>query len=145
MHILFDQGTPAPLRQSLTGHEVATAYERGWSNLDNGDLLAAAEDAGFDLFITTDQNLRYQQNLAARRLSVLVPPTTRWPQIRRHAADVVAAVGSIQPGGVSRIELVAGWSRAFSGQSAATLPTSRLARQHVRRVGRIAISPRRFR
>lgn len=98
MRILFDQGTPAPLRHSLTGHEVATAYERGWSNLDNGDLLGAAEDAGFDLFITTDQNLRHQQNLACRRLSILVLPTTRWPQIERHAAGVVAAVGSIRPG-----------------------------------------------
>jgi len=98
MRILFDQGTPAPLRQSLAGHVVETAYERGWSGLDNGDLLTAAENAGFDLFITTDQNLRYQHNLSGRRLSVLVLPTTRWPQIERHATEVAAAVGSIQSG-----------------------------------------------
>lgn len=98
MRVLFDQGTPAPLRRSLTGHEVATAYERGWSNLDNGDLLAAAENAGFDLFITTDQNLHYQQDLTGRRLAVLVLPTTRWPQIERHTTEIATAVDSIRPG-----------------------------------------------
>jgi hypothetical protein len=78
---------------------VETAYERGWSSLSNGDLLAAAEGAGFDLFVTTDQNLRYQQNLAGRRLAILVLPTTRWPIIQRHVAEVAAAVASMQPGG----------------------------------------------
>lgn len=66
MRILFDQGTPAPLRHALAGHSVETAYERGWSNPSNGALLNAAEDASFDLFVTTDQNLRYQQDLAGR-------------------------------------------------------------------------------
>jgi len=68
MKILFDHGTPAPLRHSLSGHEISTAYEMGWAQLSNGDLLAAAEKS-FDVFITTDQNLRYQQNLAGRRLT----------------------------------------------------------------------------
>lgn len=98
MRILFDQGTPVPLRHALAGHSVETAYERGWSNLNNGDLLTAAEAASFHLFVTTDQNLRYQQNLAGRRLAILVLPTTRWPTIQRHVAEVVAAVGAIQPG-----------------------------------------------
>ena len=75
MKILFDQGTPAPLRDHLTGHIVQTAFELGWSNLENGALLAAAEDS-FDLLITTDQQLRYQQNLTGRKLSVLVLMTT---------------------------------------------------------------------
>jgi hypothetical protein len=66
MRILFDQGTPVPLRNVLIGHEVGTAFEMGWSELDNGELLAAAE-ASFDAFITTDQSLRYQQNLPSRR------------------------------------------------------------------------------
>jgi hypothetical protein len=60
MRILFDQGTPAPLRRSLTGHIVTTVFERGWSTLQNGDLLDAAEQASYDVFITTDQSLRYQ-------------------------------------------------------------------------------------
>jgi hypothetical protein len=75
MRIVFDQGTPAPLRRALTGHAVATAFELGWSGLANGDLLREAE-AQFDLLITTDQSLRYQQNLAGRRLAILVLPTT---------------------------------------------------------------------
>ena len=79
MRILFDQGTPAPLRQLLRGHNVSTAYEMGWSELANGDLLAAAE-ADFDALVTTDQNLRYQQDLAGRRLAILVLPTTSWPR-----------------------------------------------------------------
>ena len=76
MKILFDQGTPVPLRDHLTEHTVQTAFELGWSNLENGALLAAAEDS-FDLLITTDQQLRYQQNLAGRKLSVLVLMITR--------------------------------------------------------------------
>jgi len=80
MRILFDQGTPAPLRHELVGHNVSTADEMGWDRLGNGDLLNAAE-VSFDAFITTDQNLRYQQNLSGRQLAVLVLPTTSWPKI----------------------------------------------------------------
>ncbi|MCI0748067.1 MAG: hypothetical protein L0Y58_21890 [Verrucomicrobia subdivision 3 bacterium] len=98
MRILFDQGTPVPLRDALAGHTVATAYEMNWSMLDNGDLLAEAEKAGFELFITTDQNLRYQQNLQNRRLAILVLPTTRWPQIALHVAEVLAAISVIRAG-----------------------------------------------
>ena len=98
MRILFDQGTPAPLRDFLPDHTVATVYEMGWSTLENGVLLDEAEQAGFDLFITTDQNLRHQQNLQARRISILVLPTTRWPQIRFHTADILAAVDAIRSG-----------------------------------------------
>ena len=98
MRILFDQGTPAPLRHALTGHSVATAYENGWSNLSNGDLLSAAEGASIELLVTTDHNLRYQQNLANRKLAVLVSPTTRWPVIQRHVPEIEAVVNSIRPG-----------------------------------------------
>ncbi len=87
MRILFDQGTPAPLRRALTAHEVSTAFELGWSNLENGDLLRAAEGR-FEVFVTTDQNLRYQQNFAGRQLAILVLPTTNWLEIQRHQAEV---------------------------------------------------------
>lgn len=97
MRILFDQGTPVPLRRALTGHSVTTAYEMGWSDLENGDLLREAE-AAFDLFITTDQNLRYQQNLANRRLAILVLPTTNWSEIRINQAKVLEVANSMQPG-----------------------------------------------
>jgi hypothetical protein len=62
MKILFDHGTPVPLRRFLQGHDVSTAYEMGWSKMTNGDLLNAAQEAGFDVLLTTDQNLRYQRN-----------------------------------------------------------------------------------
>ena len=97
MRILFDQGTPAPLRGFLFG-EIQTAFELGWSELNNGVLLRSAEDAGFDLIITTDQSLRYQQNLIGRRLAILVLPTTRWPEIREHTAEIAAAVHETTPG-----------------------------------------------
>lgn len=97
MKILFDHGTPAPLRSRLAGHEISTAYEMGWATLSNGDLLAAAEKS-FDVFITTDQNLRYQQNLAGRRLAILVLPTTSWPEIQKHINQVSDAVTALKPG-----------------------------------------------
>ncbi len=98
MRIVFDQGTPAPLRLHLTGHAVSTAYELGWATLANGDLLAAAEGK-FDLLLTTDQSLRYQQNLRGRRLAILVLPTTSWPEIQKHTAEIIAAISSMPPGG----------------------------------------------
>ena len=97
MRIIFDQGTPAPLRRALSAHTVGTAFELGWSSLANGDLLREAE-AQFDVLITTDQNLRYQQNLADRRLAILVPPTTSWPEISQHEGEIVAAVNTLRPG-----------------------------------------------
>jgi hypothetical protein len=97
MRIIFDQGTPEPLRRGLSGHTVVTAFELGWSGLANGDLLREAE-AQFDVLITTDQNLRYQQNLSGRRLAILVLPTTSWPEIKEHQAEIVAAVNSVKAG-----------------------------------------------
>ena len=97
MKILFDHGTPAPLRRQLAGHEISTAYEMGWAKLNNGDLLAAAEKS-FDAFITTDQNLRYQQNLTGRRLAILALPTTSWPEIQKHTDKVFDVVAALKPG-----------------------------------------------
>jgi len=97
MRVLFDQGTPAPLRHALAPHEVSTAFELGWSNLENGDLLLEAEGR-FEVFVTTDQNLRHQQNLGGRQLAILVLPTTNWLEIQRHQSEVVVAVNSMQPG-----------------------------------------------
>ena len=97
MRILFDQGAPVPLRRSLVRHEVSTAFEKGWSELENGNLLQAAERE-FDLLITTDRNLRYQQNLSDRRLAILVLPTTSWPRLRARIERVVAAVDGMRAG-----------------------------------------------
>lgn len=97
MRILFDQGTPVPLRRFLPDHEIATAFELGWATLQNGDLLRSAEAAGFEAIVTTDRNLRYQQNLAGRRLAILVLPTTDWNLIRQHTDHVAAAVAALAP------------------------------------------------
>src|SRR4051812_47457172 len=97
MRILFDQGTPVPLRQHLSEHQVQTAFELGWSRLTNGDLLAAAEGK-FDALVTTDKNLQYQQSLAGRKLAVLVLPTTSWPRMRDRVDEITDALESLQPG-----------------------------------------------
>ena len=97
MRILFDQGTPAPLREHLPGHSVETAYEKGWSALRNGELLAKAE-AEFDVLITTDRNLRHQQNLAERRIAILVLPTTSWPRLQSITREVATTIASLKPG-----------------------------------------------
>ncbi len=97
MRILFDQGTPAPLRDHLPGHNVETAFEKGWSTLLNGELLSKAE-AQFDLMITTDRKLRHQQSLAERRIAILVLPTTSWPRLQRITREIAAAVASLKPG-----------------------------------------------
>lgn len=98
MRVLFDQGTPVPLRYALAGHQVATAYECGWSRLKNGELLGAAEIEGFEVLVTTDRNLRYQQDLSVRRIAIVVLSTTSWPRISAAAARVRTAVDSCLPG-----------------------------------------------
>ena len=105
MRILFDQGTPVPLRQSLTQHEVVTVYERDWSRLKNGELLDAAEKQGFEVLVTTDSNLKYQQNLKSRRIAIVVLSTPSWPRIQRAVAEVVGAVGAASEGSYTEVEI----------------------------------------
>ena len=95
MRVLFDQGSPFALRsrapRSFHGVRI------GVVDLENGDLLREAEGR-FEVFVTTDQNLRYQQNLGGRRLAIIVLPTTNWPEIQRHQSEVAGAVNLMQPG-----------------------------------------------
>lgn len=98
MRVLFDQGTPVPLRNALAQHRVETAYERGWQSLNNGELLQAAEAAGFELLVTADQNLRHQQNLANRRIAILVLKTASWPKIQKHTDTIAAVVAGLAAG-----------------------------------------------
>ena len=105
MRVLFDQGTPVPLRQALTGHSVSTAYELGWATLKNGELLGSAEEQGFKVLVTTDTNLRYQQNLAARQIAVVVLSTTSWPRIRVVVEHVASAVNSASAGSYVEISV----------------------------------------
>jgi hypothetical protein len=105
MRIVFDQATPVPIRSYLAGHTVRTAAEQGWDKLRNGDLLMVAEEAGFDLLLTTDKNIRYQQNLAGRRIAIVVLGLQQWPQLRPHVQRVVEAVNSAGPGSYVEVDL----------------------------------------
>jgi glutamate racemase len=105
LRVLFDQGTPVPLRQSLAHHSISTAYELGWSTLKNGELLRFAEENGFEVLVTTDTNLRYQQNLATRRIAVVVLSTTSWPRIRVVVERVASAVNAAGVGSYIEVSI----------------------------------------
>jgi hypothetical protein len=91
MLVLFDHSVPAPLSPYLTGHTITEARTRGWDTLSNGELLAEAERAGFDVFLTADKNIQYQQNLTGRRIAVVVLSTSQWPLVRLHIEKNAAA------------------------------------------------------
>jgi hypothetical protein len=105
VRVLFDQGTPVPLRALLAHHVVATVYELGWSRLQNGELLRQAELAGYEILVTTDQNLRYQQNVSGRALAIAVLMAASWPRVQRHAAQVVAQIDLLSPGAYAEIHV----------------------------------------
>ena len=105
MLILFDQGTPVAIRRSLPTHKVRTAREQGWSALSNGELLRAAEESGFDVLLTTDTNLRYQQNLQGRKLAIVTLSRNRWKLIQSALEQVVAAVEAAKPGTFTLVDI----------------------------------------
>jgi predicted nuclease of predicted toxin-antitoxin system len=105
MRVLFDQATPVPIRVFLEGHTVNTAAQEGWDRLQNGELLNAAEAAGFDVLLTTDKNMRYQQNLAGRKIAIIVLGKQQWPEVRPHIHIVVAAVNAAKPGTYIEVEI----------------------------------------
>src|SRR5258708_18778093 len=105
MLILLDHGTPAPLRLFLKGHTVRKAKDLGWDTLTNGELLKAAEEAAFDLLLTTDKNIRFQQNLAKRVIAIVVLSNPRWPVVRRYVNQVLAAVNAAKPGTYLQLEI----------------------------------------
>jgi len=106
MLILFDHGTPRGLARELPDHSVTTAKAKGWDRLNNGDLLKAADAAGFDLLLTTDQRIRYQQNLTGRKIAVVVlSGTTKWSRVRMHCQRIAAAVSAATPGSYTEIEI----------------------------------------
>jgi len=98
MRILFDQGTPVPARQYLSHHAVSISADLGWDRLQNGDLLIMAEKAGFELLLTTDKNLRYQQNLKERSIAIVVIGHSQWPALKPHMQRVVDAVDTATSG-----------------------------------------------
>lgn len=106
MLILFDHGTPKGLIRALGGHDIVTAQGQGWERLDNGSLLDAAERTGVELLLTTDRRLRYQQNLAMRKIAIVVlTGTTKWSRVKLHFQDISAAVNAAKPGSYTEIAI----------------------------------------
>lgn len=105
MKVLFDQGTPVPLRRHLHPHEVTTVYELAWNTLQNGILISRAEAAGFDVLVTTDKNLKYQQNLSERKLAVVVLLSTSWPRIQNRVSAVAIAVDEATIGSYTEVAI----------------------------------------
>jgi hypothetical protein len=105
MLTLFDHVTPKGVAQALSGHTVVKARDRGWDTLSNGDLLAAAEQAGFDVLLAADKNMRYQQNLEGRRIAVVVLSTPQWPVVKLRLEKIAAAVNSASPGSYIEVGL----------------------------------------
>jgi hypothetical protein len=108
MLVLFDNGTPRTLARYLIGrHSVTEARARGWDRLENGDLLNAAEAAGFEVMLTTDKNIRYQQNLKKRKIAIVALGQGRWSLIKQHIPEIVEAVDSAKPGTFTEVEIPA--------------------------------------
>jgi hypothetical protein len=105
MLILFDHSTPAPLAPYMTGHTVTKAKDRGWERLTNGDLLAVADSAGFDVLLTADNSIRYQQNLSRRRIALVVLSSPQWPRVRVQIEKIVEAVDGAAPGSYCEVDI----------------------------------------
>ncbi len=97
MKILLDECVPWPMHKLLTDHQCMTAQQHGWGGIKNGELLKLAE-AEFDLFITSDQNIRYQQNLAGRRMAILELSTNKLRRITASAALIQSTIVAMAPG-----------------------------------------------
>jgi hypothetical protein len=105
MLVLFDQGTPLPLRNFLSGHTVKTVYQQRWSTLSNGEMIRAAEEAGFEVLLTTDKNLIHQQDLRNRKLAVVILSQARWKLVQEKMKEIVAAIGQAKPGSCAVVEI----------------------------------------
>jgi predicted nuclease of predicted toxin-antitoxin system len=105
MRVLFDHNVPRGIARHLAGHSVTKAKDRGWEKLTNGNLLAAAENAGFDLLLTADKNMRYQQNLAGRKIALVVVSLSTWRIVRLHLDKIADAVNSANPGSFAQVEI----------------------------------------
>lgn len=104
-HVLLDHCVPKPLGRLLAGFNIRTCHEEGWDRLRNGELLEAAEAAAFDVFITADQNLRYQQNLQARQIAIVELSTNRLAMMGKLSPAIQRAVENAAPGSYTQIPL----------------------------------------
>jgi hypothetical protein len=105
MKILFDNGTPKSVAGCLIGHQVTRARQIGWHEFENGELIQRAGEQGYDLLLTTDKNIRYQQNLTSRKIALVVLGNQQWPAVRRHLDRIAAAVNAATPGSYIEVEI----------------------------------------
>ena len=105
MLVLFDHGTPRSIARFLDGHTVVEAIARGWDRLSNGASLKAAEDSGFELLLSTDKNIRYQQNLKDRRIAIIILGNSTRPVVHRYIECVIAAVNAATPGSYAEVDI----------------------------------------
>ena len=105
MRILFDHGTPAPLIPFLEGHTVTKAKDVGWERLVNGELLKAAEQAGFEVLLTTDKNMASQQNLKSRTMAIVVLGNSQWRIVQRYVRKIAASVNAATPGSFAEVDI----------------------------------------
>jgi hypothetical protein len=105
MRILFDHGTPSGIAASLSGHDVTEAIERGWDRVSNGELLDVAEGAGFDVLLTTDKRIRYQQNLTGRKIAIVVLKNSTWRVVRLYLDRIALAVSEATPGSYTEVDI----------------------------------------
>jgi hypothetical protein len=105
VRVLFDNGTPRGLAAFIIGHKVEEARLHGWEELANGELIEAAEAAGFEVLLTTDKNIRYQQNLKDRKIALVVLGHSQWPMVKLVAALIAAAVDEAKPGSYVEVEV----------------------------------------
>jgi hypothetical protein len=105
MKILFDNGTPKPIAESLSGHEITYARRIGWHELENGELIEKAEEAGYELLLSTDKNIRYQQNLTHRKIAIVVLTDQQWPNVRLHLEKIADAVNAATAGSYAEVEI----------------------------------------
>jgi hypothetical protein len=105
MNILFDNGTPKPIARVLTDHQVTHARQIGWHELANGELIQKAEEAGYDLLLSTDKNIRYQQNLSARKIAIVILGNSQWPQVKLRLDAIVAAVNAAMPSSYIEVDI----------------------------------------
>ena len=108
MRILLDQNVPVGVKGFLAKHDVRSLTEMGWSpQIENGELLRAAESSGIEVLLTSDHNIRYQQDLKGRKLALVVMGSNIWPIVRSHASEIAAAVEKASPGSRQFVEMLA--------------------------------------
>jgi hypothetical protein len=105
--VRFDHGTPSGIAKALAGHEVTEAIDRGWDRIPNGDLLKVAEEAGFELLLTTDKNLFYQQTLSGRKIAIVVLGDSTWRFVQPYLLRNTRTTDSLRPGRTG--EFLARW------------------------------------